>query len=117
MLWFVFPTSSSLETVATAFARFLLRTLVPSPVMTTSSRSVSSVFIIIDIWSPVAATTMVSNPMKEKVKISPVFASIEKFPSKSDVVPLSLPSTTIVTPGIGFDSSSWTVPEICCEKV
>ena len=49
---------------------------------------------------------MVSNPMKEKVKISPVFASMEKFPSKSDVVPLSLPSTTIVTPGIGFDSSS-----------
>ena len=60
---------------------------------------------------------MVSNPMKEKVKISPVFASMEKFPSKSDVVPLSLPSTTIVTPGIGLDSSSCMVPDICCEKV
>jgi hypothetical protein len=55
--------------------------------------------------------------MKEKVRISPALASIEKFPSKSDVVPLSLPSTTIVTPGIGFESSSWTVPDICCEKV
>ena len=49
---------------------------------------------------------MVSNPMKEKVKISPVFASMEKFPSKSDVVPLSLPSTTIVTHRIEFESSS-----------
>ena len=40
-------------------------------------------------------------------------ASIEKFPSKSEVVPTSVPSMIIVTPGIGFDSSSWTFPVIC----
>ena len=49
---------------------------------------------------------MVSNPIKENIKFSPILASIEKFPSKSDVVPLLLPSTTIVTPGIGLDCSS-----------
>ena len=102
----VLPTNSSLETVATALAKFLLLTLVPKPVITTSSKIVSSVFITIVIKSPLAGTDCVSNPINEKIKLSPSEASMVKLPSKSDVVPIVVPSTTTVTPGIGFESSS-----------
>ena len=113
--WLVLPTSSSLETVATALAKFLLLTVVPRPVITTSSKIVSSVFITIVMKSALAGTDSVSNPIKENVKLSPSEASIVKLPSKSDVVPIEVPSTTTVTPGIGFESSSWILPLICCE--
>ena len=42
----------------------------------------------------------------------PVEALIEKFPSKSVVAPVVVPFTTILAPGSGFPSSSWTDPEI-----
>jgi hypothetical protein len=42
--------------------------------------------------------------------------SSKKFPSKSVFVPIVVPLTKTVAPGMGkSDSESRTIPEICCE--
>ena len=54
-----------------------------------------------------------TKPTKETTSTSDELASIEKFPSKSVVVPLFVPLTIMVAPGKG-PSSLETVPVIVC---
>ena len=52
-------------------------------------------------------------PIMEKVKISPLFALMEYFPSMSVTVPMSFPLTCTVTPGKGsFVVASIIIPFI-----
>ena len=50
--------------------------------------------------------------------MSPVLASMEKFPSKSVVTPALLPITLTVAPGSGTPLSSVIVPVmVCCREL
>lgn len=52
--------------------------------------------------------------MYEKLKTSPLLASIEYSPSKFVSVPVVVPFKTTETPGMGTEASSVTRPEIYC---
>ena len=56
-------------------------------------------------------TSCDTKPTKDMTSTSDELASIEKFPSKSEVVPLLVPLTIMVAPGKG-PSSPDTVPDI-----
>ena len=53
-----------------------------------------------------------TNPINEKTNVSPLSTFTIYFPSKSVAVPLPVPGTDIVTPGIGSPFISTTVPII-----
>ena len=91
----------------------------PYPKTTISSNALASETS--DTWITFWLTTSTSFDLYPKyettiIEFIPTFGST-KFPSKSVLVPTSVPFTTTVAPGSGEPvSESKTIPVICCEK-
>ena len=88
--------------------------VVPYPVTIISSSEDSSGlnWIVILLESP-TITVWLTNPIKEICNDASSFSkAIEKLPSKSDVVPLLVPTSTTVAPGRGLPKLSVTNPVI-----
>src|SRR5690606_21280282 len=81
------------------------------PTTTTSSKEAisSPITTSITLLSPIDMLWD-SNPIKENTNVAPSGADNEYLPSKSVVVPVVVPDTETVTPGINSPLASVTVP-------
>ena len=102
------------STVVTAYPSDFFSLEIPKDVITTSFKNESSAFMeIFTLSDDPTISLVVSKPINEASNTASSFSiCIVNFPSKSEVVPFSVPTSKIDAPGRGLPSESEIVPLI-----